>query len=139
MRVGTICTGVFVFPTYWELYACVVGWAWRTKSIWSGTCLVWVTSKEFVMGGTHAKHEQFSSSEVLLLGWVSEGVYLMLKKLENAMTEGVHSRKGGYACLGPSEEFGWRAKESVKQDYERDRLVGWTMSEEGRGSTRSPM
>ena len=30
----------------------------------------------------------------------------MLKKLENAMTEGVHSRKGGYACLSPSEEFG---------------------------------
>jgi len=27
-------------------------------------------------------------------------------QLENAMSEGVHSRKGGYACPGPSEEFG---------------------------------
>jgi len=27
-------------------------------------------------------------------------------KLENAISEGVHSRKGGYACPGPSEEFG---------------------------------
>jgi len=29
-------------------------------------------------------------------------------QLENAMSEGVHSRKGGYAGpgLGPSEEFG---------------------------------
>ena len=26
-------------------------------------------------------------------------------------------------------------EESVKQDYERDRLVGWTTSEEVRGST----
>jgi len=23
------------------------------------------------------------------------------------MSEGVHSRKGGYVCPGPSEEFGW--------------------------------
>jgi len=27
-------------------------------------------------------------------------------KLENAMSDGVHSRKGGYACPGLSEEFG---------------------------------
>ena len=27
-------------------------------------------------------------------------------KLENAMSKGVHSRKGGYADPGPSEEFG---------------------------------
>jgi len=29
-------------------------------------------------------------------------------KLENSMSGGVHSRKGGYACPGPgpSEEFG---------------------------------
>jgi len=27
-------------------------------------------------------------------------------KLKNAMSEGVHSRKGGYACPGPSGEFG---------------------------------
>ena len=27
------------------------------------------------------------------------------------------------------------AGESVKQDYKRDRLVGWTTSDEGRGST----
>ena len=27
-------------------------------------------------------------------------------KLENAMSEGDHSRKGGYACPSPSEEFG---------------------------------
>jgi len=54
------------------------------------------------------------------------------------MSEGVHSRIGGYAGLGPSMEFKWRARESVKQDYERDRLVGWTTSEEGRGSTKSP-
>jgi len=25
-------------------------------------------------------------------------------KLENAMSKGVHSRKGGYGCLGLSEE-----------------------------------
>jgi len=36
---------------------------------------------------------------------MSEGVQFMLK-LENAISEGVHSRKGGYACPGPSEEFG---------------------------------
>jgi len=56
-------------------------------------------------------------------------------KLENAMSEGVHRRKGRYACPGPSEEFGLRARESVKQDYKRDRLVGWTANEEVRGST----
>ncbi|QCE06709.1 hypothetical protein DEO72_LG9g1723 [Vigna unguiculata] len=28
-----------------------------------------------------------------------------------------------------------QAGESVKQDYKRDRLVGWTASEKGRGST----
>jgi len=54
------------------------------------------------------------------------------------MSEGVHSRKDGYAYPGLSKEFGWRARESVKQDYERDRLVGWTTSEEGRGSTWNP-
>ena len=27
----------------------------------------------------------------------------------------------------------------MKQDYEQDRLVGWTTSEEGRGSIGSPM
>ncbi|QCE11090.1 hypothetical protein DEO72_LG10g2323 [Vigna unguiculata] len=27
-------------------------------------------------------------------------------QLENAMSEGVHSKKGGYVCPGPSEEFG---------------------------------
>jgi len=27
-------------------------------------------------------------------------------QLENAMSEEFHSRKGGYACSGPSEEFG---------------------------------
>jgi len=27
-------------------------------------------------------------------------------QLENAMSEGVHRRKGRYACPGPSEEFG---------------------------------
>ncbi|QCD83266.1 hypothetical protein DEO72_LG2g3609 [Vigna unguiculata] len=46
-----------------------------------GMCLVGVMGEEFVMGGPHAKCEQFSSPE------------------------GVHSRKGGYACPGPSEEF----------------------------------
>jgi len=45
-------------------------------------------------------------------------------QLGNAMSEGVHS-----------EEFGWRARESVKQDYKRDSLVGWTTSEEGHEST----
>jgi len=35
------------------------------------------------------------------------------------MSEGVHSKKGGYACLDPSEEFGRRERESVKQDYDR--------------------
>jgi len=30
------------------------------------------------------------------------------------MSEGVHSRKDGYAGLDPSEEFGWRTRESVK-------------------------
>jgi len=54
------------------------------------------------------------------------------------MNEGVHSKKGGYACPGLSEEFGWRVRESVKQDYEQDKLAGRTMSEEGRGSTGSP-
>jgi len=28
-----------------------------------------------------------------------------------------------------------RVRESVKQDYKRDMLVGWTTSEVGRGST----
>jgi len=27
-------------------------------------------------------------------------------ELQNAMSEGVHSKKGGYACPGPSEELG---------------------------------
>jgi len=35
-------------------------------------------------------------------------------QLENTMSGGVHSRKGEYAGLDLSEEFGWRARESVK-------------------------
>ena len=41
-------------------------------------CLAWVASKEFVMGGPHAERERFSSLEILSLGWVNEGVHLML-------------------------------------------------------------
>ena len=109
--------------------------AWRTKSIGDLGCAwfesrarssCWVDRMRNVNGLVHRRYS--------CLGWVSEGVHFMLK-LENAMSEGVHSRKGGYVCPGPSKEFGWRTRDSMKQNYERDRLVGWTANEEFRGST----
>ena len=58
-----------LFPKYRKLYACVCGvWTWWTKSLGFGMCLVGVMGEEFVMGGPHAKCEQFSSPEVPLLG-----------------------------------------------------------------------
>ena len=35
-------------------------------------------------------------------------------QLENSMSKGVHSRKGGYAGPGSSEEFGWRARDGPR-------------------------
>ena len=87
--------------------------AWRTKSISDLGCAwfeswarssCWVESMRNVNNLVHRRYSW--------LGWVSEGVHFILR-LENAMSEGVHSRKGGYACPSSSEELRWQASESV--------------------------
>ena len=57
-----------VFPKLWEVYTCLWCLGLRTKSIGFGMCFDFVTSEEFVIGGSHAERESFSSPEVLLLG-----------------------------------------------------------------------
>jgi len=115
MFLCTVWIVVWYFITYRKLYACVYeDWAWRTKSIGFWDVLGFGHEWGVVMGGPHAERGLFSSPEVLRLGWMSEGVHFMLN-------------------LGML----W-ARESVKQDYKRGRLVGWTTSEEGRGSTWNP-
>jgi len=62
-----------------------------------------------------------------------------MRPLEATLGDGVHNMV--IACVTWSEQVkvqmvGLRTRESVRQDYEGDRLVRWTTSEEVRGSTR---
>ncbi|QCE11344.1 hypothetical protein DEO72_LG10g2577 [Vigna unguiculata] len=63
-----------------------------------------------------------------------------MRPLKATLGEEVHSMV--IACVSWSEQVkvqmvGLRTREFVGQDYKRDRLVGWTTSEEVRGSTTS--
>jgi len=85
-------------------------------------------------GWTYAECEQFSSPKVSLLGWMSEGVHFMLNLGMLWVREFIVEKAGMHVRVR-ARSSDKRAWESVKQDYKRDRLVGWTTSEEGRGST----
>ena len=133
------CLGyLFVVPNYRKLYACVCGgWTWRTKSIgfWDvlGMSCEWGVRDGWTACGTWTVY----SPEVLLLGWMSDGVHFMLN-LGMLWAREFIVRKAGMRVQVRARSSDERAWESVKQDYERDRLVGWTTSEEGRGSTWNP-
>jgi len=71
------------------------------------------------MGRPHAKRELFSSPEVLLLGWMSEGVHFMLNLRMLWVREFIVG-KAGMRVQVRARSSDERAWESVKQDYERD-------------------
>jgi len=80
MFVCALWAGLFIyFPNYKKVYACVCGvWTWWTKSIgfWDvlGMGREWEVCDRWTACGTWT----ISSPEVLLLGWMSEGVHFTL-------------------------------------------------------------